>query len=240
MRQCVQDEQKAGRLGRHVVKRSKWASDLHWVREGQQDRSRKTQAALLDSAEELFAEHGIGGATIADISAAAGCSIGAFYHHYQDKRSVQFALFERYATEYEDTNRIALDHERWEGAQVGDILLAYVQVTLANDRGFPARRQATVELARAEPEINSQLIKLKAMLDLGISDLLIARRDEIGHPDPELAVTFVLDQLGSMLRTRMQEPDMPTRFGQHPDEDFAHEAMCSVCAYIQIELPAEV
>ena len=55
------------------MKESKWVSDLHWVREGQQDRSRKTQAALLDAAEELFAKHGTGGATISGISSAAGC-----------------------------------------------------------------------------------------------------------------------------------------------------------------------
>ena len=222
------------------MKRSKWASDLHWVREGQQDRSRKTQAALLDAAEALFAEHGIGGATISDISSAAGCSIGAFYHHYRDKRAVQFALFERYATEYEETNRVALEPGRWDGATIGDILLAYVQVSLDNHRSLPARIRAGVELARAEADIASQLVKLRGMLDSGIRNLLLARHEEIGHPDPEMAVTFVIDQLGSMLRARMLEPDMPTRFGQRPDEDFIRESMRSACAYLQTELPADI
>ena len=220
------------------MKRSKWASDLHWVREGQQDRSRKTQAALLDAAEELFAERGIGGATISDISAAAGCSIGAFYHHYRDKRAIQFALFDRYATEFEETNRRALDPARWEGAKVGDIVLAYVQVSIENDRERPGRRRSGVELARVEPEIHDHMTKLRVMLDTGIRDLLLARRDEIGHPNPDLAGTFVLDQLGSMLRTRLHEPDMPSRFATRPDQEFICESLRSVCAYLQVDPPA--
>lgn len=222
------------------MKRSKWASDLHWVREGQQDRSRKTQAALLDAAEELFAEHGIGGATIADISSAAGCSIGAFYHHYRDKRAVQYALFERYAAEYEETTRVALEPGRWSGATIGDILLAYVQVSLYNHRSLPARIRTSVELARADSDIASQLIKLRGMLDSGIRDLLIARSGEIGHPEPDIAVTFVLDQMGSMLRSRILEPEMPTRFAQRSDEEFIRESLRSVCTYLQTELPADL
>ena len=219
------------------MERSKWTSDLHWVREGQQDRSRKTQARLLDAAEELFAERGIGGATISDISAAAGCSIGGFYHHYRDKRAVQFALFERYATEFEETTRIAVDPTRWEGARVADILQGYVQVSIDSDRERPDRLRSGLELARVEPEIQSHIVKLRVMLDNGIRDLLLARRDEIGHADAELAVTFVLDQLGSMLRTRLQEPDMPSRFATHTDEQFLAEVLRSVCAYLQVDAP---
>lgn len=219
------------------MKRSKWTSDLHWVREGKQDRSRKTQAALLDAAEDLFSQHGIDGATIADISSAAGCSIGAFYHHYRDKRAIQFALFERYATEFDETNRLALDPARWVGAKVADILYGYVQLSIENDRERPARRRSGVVLARAEPEIEHQLTKLRVMLDTRLRELLMARKDEIGHPDPELAVTFVLDQLGSMLRTRLHEPDMPSRFATRSDDEFLSEATRSVCAYLQVEQP---
>lgn len=220
------------------MERSKWTSDLHWVREGKQDRSRKTQAALLDAAEELFSQHGIDGATISDISSAAGCSIGAFYHHYRDKQAIQFALFERYATEFEETTKRALDPERWEGAKIADVLAGYVQISIDNDRERPARRRSGVILGRAEPEIEAQLVKLRVMLDTGLRDLLMARRDEIRHPDPDLAVTFVLDQLGSMLRTRLHEPDMPSRFATRSDDEFLREAIRSVCSYLRVECPS--
>lgn len=214
-------------------------SDLHRVREGQQDRSRKTQAALLDAAEGLFAEHGIGGATIADISSAAGCSIGAFYHHYRDKRSIQFALFERYAAELEETNRLGLDSNRWIGATIGDILLGYLGLTMHNDQELPGRARAAGALGRGESEIHDRIINLRVQREADLVELLLSRSDEIGHADPPLAVRFVLEQLGSMMRVRMHERGAPTGFGTRSDEEFIGEAMGSVCAYLQIELPAD-
>lgn len=221
-----------------IVKKSKWTSDLHWVREGKQDRSRKTQAKLLDAAEQLFVDQGIAGSTIADIAATADCSIGAFYHHYRDKQAIQFALFDRYAHEFEETTRVALEPGRWEGARVGDLLYGYVQVVLMNRREQPNRHRSIVVLAQAEPEIEANWLKLRVMLDNGIRELLLARRSEIGHDAPDLAVTFVLDQLGSMLRTRLSEPSMPSRFASQPDAVFVAEAMRSVCAYLQVDQPA--
>jgi len=222
------------------MERNTWISDLHWVREGQQDRSRKTQAKLLDAAEELFAVHGIEGATIAEISKGAGCSIGAFYHHYRDKRAIQFALFERFTCEYGSATTRAVDAARWQGARICDVLQGYLQLSLVADRSMPNRRPAAMELARVEPGMLDHLIKLRGLLDEGVRDLLLARRSEIGHPDPELAVTFVLDQLGSMLRSRMSEASTLNGFAARSDEEFVTEAVRSTCRYLQVELPAEI
>jgi AcrR family transcriptional regulator len=222
-----------------AMKESKWVSDLHWVREGQQDRSRKTQAALLDAAEELFAKHGTGGATISGISSAAGCSIGAFYHHYSDKRAIQFALFERYATELAETNRRGLELNRWAGATIGDILLGYLELTMHNDRELPRRSRSAVALGQAESQIHDEMLRLRVQREVGLGELLLNRVDEIGHADPSLAVSFVLDQLGSMMRVRMHERGEPTGFGTQSDEEFIGEAIASVCAYLQVQIPSD-
>ena len=37
-----------------MSRKSRWISDLHWVRAGQQTRSQRTQESLLEAAEELF------------------------------------------------------------------------------------------------------------------------------------------------------------------------------------------
>ena len=41
---------------RDFLVRSRWISDLHWVRPGQQTRSQKTQESLLDAAAVLVAD----------------------------------------------------------------------------------------------------------------------------------------------------------------------------------------
>ena len=220
------------------MKRSRWTSDLHWVRPSQQDRSRRTQSALLDAAEVLIGERGVDATTVAEIAEMAGCSIGAFYHHYRDKKAVQYALFERYVAELEAGARASVEPTRWDGATIGDIVLGYVQVGVENNRERPGFKRAGNEIARTEPELQSHLDKVRTMLDQGLRDLMLSRRSEIGHPDPELAVTYVLDQLGSMMRSRMLEHPLPTRFGGRADDDFVRESVRSICAYLQVAEPS--
>ena len=74
--------------------RSPWISDLHWVRTGRQSRSRKTQESLLDAAEEIFFQKGADATSVADVAARAGCSVGAVYHHFRDKRALLLDLLD--------------------------------------------------------------------------------------------------------------------------------------------------
>lgn len=221
------------------MQRSRWTSDLHWVRPSQQDRSRRTQSALLDAAERLIGERGVENTTVAEIAEIAGCSIGAFYHHYRDKKAVQYALFERYVDELERVARASTDPGRWEGARIGDIVLGYLQVSVENDRERPGFKQAGHEIGRTEPELQSHLDKIRTLVDQGVRELLLARRDEIAHPDPELAVTLVIDQIASMLRSRLLDTPLPTRMAARPDDEFVAEVLRSVCAYLGVDEPTE-
>lgn len=45
----------------------------------------RTRALLLDTAIEVFARKGIGGASVLEITEAAGLSNGSFYYHFSDK-----------------------------------------------------------------------------------------------------------------------------------------------------------
>ncbi|MEO1059872.1 MAG: TetR/AcrR family transcriptional regulator [Actinomycetota bacterium] len=214
-------------------------SELRWVRRAESTRGGRTKAALLDAAEERFAELGVEGATVVDIAAAAGVTIGALYHHYRDKHALQVALFERYAAELDATTKAALDPARWEGASVADILSSYVAFSLRTDRDRPGRKRACLMVCRVDPALAARHDELRVQVDEGLRRLLLARRDELGHPDPELAVSFVLEQLGSILRSRLLEARLPTRFGTRTDEQLHAEAMRSVCSYLEIDPPSE-
>lgn len=54
-----------------------------------------TRAALIDAAEELFAEHGTPSASIDEICSRAGFTRGAFYSNFRTVDDVFFALYER-------------------------------------------------------------------------------------------------------------------------------------------------
>lgn len=52
------------------------------------ERTETTSKALLDAARALFVEKGYGETSTPEISAAAGTTRGALYHHFVDKRDV--------------------------------------------------------------------------------------------------------------------------------------------------------
>jgi AcrR family transcriptional regulator len=48
----------------------------------------RTRARLIEAAKEIFQEHGLPDARIADIAARAGVSYGSFYHYFDSKEAV--------------------------------------------------------------------------------------------------------------------------------------------------------
>lgn len=56
-----------------------------------------TQQRILDAATEVFATRGFSAATMADVVAASGTSIGSIYHHFGGKNELFLAIFEQMA-----------------------------------------------------------------------------------------------------------------------------------------------
>ncbi|WP_405162870.1 TetR/AcrR family transcriptional regulator [Nocardia sp. NBC_01499] len=55
-----------------------------------------TVAALLDAAQEVFAEQGFGATSVPEICGRAGLTKGAFYSNFPDKEALFLALFDRH------------------------------------------------------------------------------------------------------------------------------------------------
>lgn len=75
------------------------------VKRTQAERSDATRAALIAAARPLFAQRGYAGVGTEEISAAAGVTRGALYHHFDGKRELFEAVYER--IEVELAERIA-------------------------------------------------------------------------------------------------------------------------------------
>lgn len=56
-----------------------------------------TQRRILDAATDVFGTHGFTAATMADVVAGSGASIGSIYHHFGGKKELFLAIFERMA-----------------------------------------------------------------------------------------------------------------------------------------------
>jgi len=59
----------------------------------------QTAAAILDAAEELFADQGLANAHMNDIASRVGVAVGTLYNHFKDRDSLLAALLQTRRTE---------------------------------------------------------------------------------------------------------------------------------------------
>jgi AcrR family transcriptional regulator len=78
-------------------------------------RAAGTRTALLAAAREVFAESGFAEASIAEVVARAGASVGSLYHHFGGKAELYLALFEEYQTGQEARAATAVREARMLG-----------------------------------------------------------------------------------------------------------------------------
>jgi AcrR family transcriptional regulator len=212
-------------------------SDLEWVRPVRQERSQRTLQRLLDAAEAVIREKGFGEAAVAEIAARAGCSVGTFYRRFRDKQALLHALDERFAAEFRATMQRAVAEERWAGARIAEILGGYLEFSLEEGITRASLHRATLAMAARDQAFSERQLGLARELHERLRELLLARRDEIGHPQPEVAVEFVLEQLRAMLLARLDLRAVGPQLSTFSDNQFIGEALASACAYLQLPAP---
>src|SRR2546425_9428785 len=99
---------------------------LETVAGPKQARSERTLYRLLDAAEALIVEQGLGGLSIPAVVRRAGSSVGGFYARFRDKNELLRALEERFFLQVQARLDALADERRWAGAPVGKIVAAAV------------------------------------------------------------------------------------------------------------------
>jgi AcrR family transcriptional regulator len=66
------------------------------------DTSADRRQAILDAALHAFEANGVLAATLDDIRAGSGASIGSIYHHFGDKEGIAAALYAQLLAEWQD------------------------------------------------------------------------------------------------------------------------------------------
>lgn len=217
---------------------SRVAEHLKWVRPALQSRSQETLERLLDAAEAVMTEKGFEAAGVAEIAARASSSVGAFYARFKDKDAVLRCLHERFCDEALATATETLDPERWVGANIPEIF----DVVIPFLTHVYEERASLIKAFIVRCCLDASFLEAGARMHRHISDslrrLLLARRDEIEHENPELAVDFGL-------RAVMHLLDMNTLVGHvHPQEfalsgePLAHELTRVYLGYLGIDRTA--
>ena len=108
-----------------------------------------------------------------------------------------------------------------------------IEVIIADEAGLANLEAHRADLNRlADPRGLSEA-EAQTLIDRGLRRLLRARRKEIGHPHPDVAITYVLEQLrASLMARRFDGPiHQPSRLS---DEAFVREALLGARLYLKL------
>jgi len=207
---------------------------LEWVRPPRQVRSQETLDRILDAAEALVAEKGFEDSPVSEIVQRAGSSVGAFYTRFHDKEGLLHALYERYYEEAVATADAALAPARWEGARVAELIPAVIQFLVSIFRERRGLMRAFVVRNHTHPEFQARQQRLSHHVIARLCTLVIARRGEIAHPDPERATRFGLMLVFSALESLILFGEMRSSLLSLSDDDLATELARSTLAYLGV------
>jgi len=173
------------------------------MKQPRQARSLASRDRIVDAAEALLAERGLAGLTVAEVLGRAGVSVGAFYARFGGKPALVRHLGERFWARARDEWTDRLDPARWIGQHAAPIVERVVAEEVRAHRRHWAALRALVEYGLASPEAHllKQARELDGFVAGRLAALLLARRSEIAHPEPELAVEIGYLQVVGTLRT---------------------------------------
>ncbi len=165
-----------------------------------QARSHKTLQKLLDAAQSLIEERGCMDLSIPEVVARAGSSVGGFYSRFRDKDELLCALEERFLQH----NRRMLDRltssDALADAKLEDIARPAIKQLVNMHRTHHRLAAAFVAQTARDPSHRNRVAKFREEIVERFGSLLLSRRDEINHPQPERAVDFIIKMVLSGAR----------------------------------------
>ncbi len=176
-------------------------------------------------------EKGVDDASVSEIVRRAGSSVGAFYTRFRDKDGLVNALYDRYLEQALATADDALDPERWEGAGIGEILSSVVPFLVDVFREQRGLIRAFVVRNHTHAEFQARHDRLSHYVSKRLSELLLARTDEISHPDPETAAAFGLTLVFSTLESVILFGELRSSLALS-DEALSNELLRVYIAYL--------
>ena len=199
-----------------------------------QRRSQVTQDAFLDAAEHLFAERGIEATSVADVATQARRSIGSLYHQFRNKDALVRAVVERIGNDLEAVIEGSLEPEQWKRHSIDGIVRSYAESAVALSGARPGYKRITLEASLVDEALRERFRELRGRLDRGMTSLLLARSQQIGHKTPEVAVRFVVDQLSGMISARLDSHRTSTELSELSHDAWVEQLVESVCNYLRV------
>ncbi len=165
------------------------------------ERDAATKAAVLATAERLFAEQGLRAVSVRDITAGAGVNLASVNYHFGSKDALVFEIFRRRTAELsrERARRLHQAIDRHAGSPpVREILEALIAPPLIWSRIGHERRTALQFIIRARSE-GGEDVREVLRTDVShlrpFADALLAARPDLAPEDVYWRLHFTLGMI---------------------------------------------
>lgn len=161
------------------------------VRPPRQERSRRRVSALLDAAQDEFAERGFIAATTSGIADRAGVPIGSLYQWFPNKEALLYGLADRHLTEGAARMLDALS--RAEAApDLRTSVRTVVQDAVAINASSPELHRLLYHEAPRSAELRRRIAVLEGLLVNWVTGELGRRGVKHGAPSTELRARILV------------------------------------------------
>jgi AcrR family transcriptional regulator len=203
------------------------------LRPPQQNRSRASLDRVLQAGQELLVEKGFDGFTVQEVSKRAKVSIGSIYARAPNKDALVFAVYDYAVSELRDERQAFDDPTRWEGLSFDELVRAAVRETAET----MFRHEAVLRVIMTRAAIDGGVRERGAAQIYDVArqweELILTRRDEIAHADPELAVEIAFRMFYAALVRRISfGPDFGVYKQIDGDETLIEEMGAAATAYL--------
>jgi AcrR family transcriptional regulator len=198
----------------------------------QQTRSQATLDRILDAAESVLEEKSFGEATLAEIMERAGVTVGAFYRRFPDKDALLHLLDNRFFAELHELAKTALGDAKWQSATVSEIVHEFTTIAVQLYKERRGLLRSLFLRARTDPVIMQSARDVNAHYIDRLRSLLLARADQLHHPDPDRAVQLGLMILVGALRETVLFGEVWPNQQTVVDERLAAELARAYLAYL--------
>ncbi|MGK7295484.1 MAG: TetR/AcrR family transcriptional regulator [Candidatus Wenzhouxiangella sp. M2_3B_020] len=196
-----------------------------------QARARATLERIFEATVELLEDQPFEALSVADIVARANTSVGAFYKRFSSKEALLPVLVDWIHRQQFEAIEAFISDPRWQGvglaARIEEFVDSLVQSYCRHRFLMKAlvARQYSADNEQSAEQIDSAERTLRYYIDW-----LLACRDEIRHPDPEVAVAIGLTGLVTQAQTRLL---FGARSIELSDETFTEELKRAFLAYLR-------
>jgi AcrR family transcriptional regulator len=179
-----------------------------------------TQQRILDAATEAFATRGFTVATMADVVAGSGASIGSIYHHFGGKSELFLAIFERMADAVDrhieaamskeednaDPRRVFELHVRayleamWENRRLARVLSSGdtpVGFEIARRDRMQAAFRNWMSVLELDSSVRGQMLRRVLVATMAESSLMIAESDD--RDDVQTMIEAAIECIGRLI-----------------------------------------